>query len=155
MEKYSCQYIVLVSDLDRTRKFFIKVNFTSNDVFITKCTCNDIINSSNMFMQPPSEESWNGNQLGYQVWYSQLAQIQQDMNNYQQVTVAYPTTSVELTNLMQNLYYEIKVNAFNNKGHGPFSRPFDVFVGEAGKFCFDQHFCHIVVEIVDSNLCCH
>ncbi len=48
------------------------------------------------------------------------------------MTVTYPTTNVELTNLLIDNYYEVKVNAFNGKGHSPFSIPVDVYVGEAG-----------------------
>ncbi len=92
--------------------------------------------------------SWNGDPLGYQIWYGRLAQIQQDSENYQQLTVTYPTTNVELTNLLHDNYYEVKVNAFNGKGHGPFSTPVDIYVGEAGKHCIIKAISNQAVTIL-------
>lgn len=89
--------------------------------------------------------SWNGDPLGYMVYYERHSKIQQDPQDYQQVTVTYPTTNVELTNLLIDNYYEVKVNAFNGKGHGPFSIPVDVFVGEAGKIKILLTHYHLVI----------
>ncbi len=86
-----------------------------------------------MSLQPPPSVSWNGDPLGYQVYYGRLSQIQQDEENYHKVTVTYPTTNVALTDLDIKNYYEVKVRSFNGKGHGPFSIPVDVYVGEAGR----------------------
>ena len=88
-----------------------------------------------MRQQPLAALEWNGDRLGYEVWYRQLAGHVSSMPGatYSPVQVTYPLTSIELTNLMADVYYEVKVNAFNGRGHGPFTRPVDVYVGEAGK----------------------
>ena len=95
-----------------------------------------------LLLQAPPTDSWNGDLLGYQVWYNQLQSSHTtrtrrtrdtESNGYEPVTVTFPITQVELTNLVADVYYEFQVNAFNGKGHGPLSAPVDVYVGEAGK----------------------
>ena len=75
----------------------------------------------------------NGNLLGYKVWSREL-----NYNNTE-VTDSVPadagrSNEMELINLVGGQLYEIRVIAFNTRGHGPPSAPVDVYVGEAGEF---------------------
>ena len=84
--------------------------------------------------QPPPASSWNSDPIGYQVWYAPL-QLQKERTdiNYHRETVFYPDTHIHLNKLMKGFSYELKVAAYGTYGLGPFTVPYDIFVGEAGK----------------------
>ena len=88
-------------------------------------------------LQPMSSEtSWNGDPIGYQVWYVKVdsrrtGPVSDD--SYHVIGVTYPQTRIVLSNLASYSLFEVKVATVNSIGRGPFSSPTDVFVGDASK----------------------
>lgn len=85
-----------------------------------------------MFSQPPPHSSWNGDLLGYKVWYRPLVYNSTVETPPQPADIGWTLGEMELVNLQKGQLYEVKVGAFNARGHGPLSTPIDVYVGEAG-----------------------
>ena len=89
---------------------------------------------SHYMWQPPPDASWNGQPVGYQVWYAPLQYVLTGSDaNYQQQTVMFTHTRILLSNLALHQDYEVKVAALGVMGLGPFTQPYDIYVGEAGK----------------------
>ena len=85
-------------------------------------------------LQPPSRASQNGELLGYKVWYGKLSYNNSEVTEAEYGDIGWTMHEMELITLIRGQLYEVKVNAFNARGHGPYSTPVDVYVGEAGQF---------------------
>ena len=83
--------------------------------------------------QAPPYASWNGDPLGYQIWYGIRELVEQDEIYYEQVTVNYRFSQVLLSDLQQNTSYVIKMRAYNFLGNGPFSDTMDTFTQKMGE----------------------
>ena len=57
----------------------------------------------------------------------------QESSSQEYKSVPYPETSLLLEDLQIDTNYEVRMTTYNSKGIGPFSRPLEFFVGEAGK----------------------
>ena len=116
-------------------------------------------------VQPPADESWNGDQEGYRVYYTQLRYAALGLDeSYQHVDVTYPQTEATLTSLVDQVVYEVKLTCYNGYGDGPSTGPLDIYVGEAGKaisvwlgydhytVCADHNQCDLI-NIHDMMIC--
>lgn len=56
------------------------------------------------------------------------------------IRVDYPAAQAEVGQLTAGALYEVRIRASSSAGPGPLSRPYDVFLGEAGKLSV-QDFC--------------
>ena len=68
------------------------------------------------------------------MWYAQLRYALLGLDeSYQHVDVIWPRTETSLTNLVDQVVYEVKVTSYNAVGDSPSTTPLDIYVGEAGK----------------------
>ncbi|XP_033119268.1 protein sidekick-2-like isoform X2 [Anneissia japonica] len=77
--------------------------------------------------QPPPSDTLNGQLQGYRITFRKLP----DGDFTERIVSDKSVTEYELTNLERYVEYEVKVDAYNSEGHGPYSVPETVFVGEA------------------------
>ncbi len=96
------------------------------------CFDNEMVILWSTFQAPPYA-SWNGDPLGYQIWYGIRELVEQDEIYYEQVTVNYRFSQVLLSDLQQNTSYVIKMRAYNFLGNGPFSDTMDTFTQKMGE----------------------
>lgn len=79
--------------------------------------------------QPPDEDTWNGQILGYKISYG-------DENESAEVntktTLGYERQEIRITNLRPYTTYRIAVKSFNSVGPGPDSEVIRVMTNEGG-----------------------
>lgn len=80
-------------------------------------------------MKAPPADTFNGALLGYQIIFRKLP----DGSEVKRLIEDPHAVHKSLENLLIFQDYEITVAAYNKIGTGPLSRPWTVFVGEAGK----------------------
>ena len=90
-----------------------------------------------LFQEPP-RSSHNGILRGYYVAWRYAGATSVEFRR-QKVTPA-TKRKLQLSNLILNSPYEVKVQMFNDAGAGPYSDPLRVKTKEGGKYrCYDIH----------------
>lgn len=121
-------------------KLFIKQIRNSVDRLGNSNTCNVNYNINNVLLklqrvfllcrQPPAEETWNGQIIGYKVSYVDVNEIAEV---YTKTILGLKRCEVRITNLKPFTTYRIAVRAFNSIGPGPESDFVRVTTNEGGK----------------------
>lgn len=83
-----------------------------------------------LYHQPPDEETWNGQIIGYKVSYVDINEIAEV---YTKTILGFERCEVQITNLKPFTTYRIVVRAFNSIGPGPDSDFLRVTTSEGGK----------------------
>ncbi|KOB72568.1 Down syndrome cell adhesion molecule-like protein, partial [Operophtera brumata] len=73
--------------------------------------------------QPPSQETWNGELLGYVVSWREGSPLTTDNSSHALTAPGWGASHASLVALRTHTHYEVRVSAFNAVGAGPASAP--------------------------------
>jgi hypothetical protein len=95
--------------------------------------------------QPPPQESWNGELLGYVVTWREAGSLEPE-NATQALTAAgWAAAQALIAALRPHAHYEVRVCAFNAVGAGPTAPPLTATTLEGG-LCFSALFIGIFID---------
>lgn len=86
-----------------------------------------------LFYQPPSQETWNGELLGYVVTWREGSPLSTDNSTHALTAPGWGASHASLVALRTHTHYEIRVSAFNAVGAGPGCAPLTATTLEGGK----------------------